>query len=102
MAIEELTLGEVESAPLQHDDGNDYTMTEEGSFWVTIENLALYVVRSEEGVSVSICARFPTDACADNSNDLAQAYASFADAPDEDDADEDGDEADEADGDEDE
>ena len=39
-------------------DGNDYTLQEDAtSCWITVGNLSVYIVRTDEGVSVDIFAK---------------------------------------------
>lgn len=43
------------SGPLIHDQENDYTLKpDETSCWITVNNLSVYVIRTDEGVVVDI------------------------------------------------
>jgi len=63
-------------AALTHKQASDYVLKEDQrSVWITVNNISVYVVRNDEGVSVDL---FPLNAEMDDP--LTSAWALFADA----------------------
>lgn len=61
---------------LSHDDENDYTLRDgETSCWITVDNISVYIVRTDEGVVVDLFPRYLEMECA-----IASTYAFFNEA----------------------
>jgi hypothetical protein len=75
-----MSMGEKQQAvyrkPNGDPDGNDYILAEgETSCWIEVDGISVYIMRTNDGVSVDLC---PTGKEADV--ELASCWATFAEA----------------------